>query len=95
MHNLRLNIEFDPNKEVENFHKHGIRFVDAEQALRDPFALTMEDRDAERERRYATLGMDNLGRLLVVIHTHRGVRVRLISARKATRKEAEAYHHAR
>jgi uncharacterized DUF497 family protein len=60
--------------------------------LRDPAAVTIEDPDAEGERRFVTLGMDSLGRVLVVVHTPRGERTRLISARKASKGEAEQYH---
>lgn len=55
-------------------------------------AVTIDDPDAEGEQRFVTLGMDALGRLLVVVHTPRGDRVRLISARKATKGEVEQYH---
>lgn len=54
--------------------------------------LTIEDPDAEGEPRFVTLGADSLGRILVVIHTPRGGRVRIISARKASRNEAKNYH---
>jgi uncharacterized DUF497 family protein len=50
------------------------------------------DPDAAGERRFVTLGMDALGRVLVVIHTQREERTRLISARKASRGESEQYH---
>ena len=55
-------------------------------------AVTIEDPDAEGEIRLVTLGMDSLGRVLIVVHTQRGNRVRLISARKASRGETEQYH---
>lgn len=84
--------EFDPNKARANLRKHGVGFAHAEQALRDPMALTIEDPDAQDERRFVTLGADALGRVLVVIHTQRGERTRLISARKASRGEADRYH---
>ena len=63
--------EFDPAKARANLQKHGISFAHAEQALRDPMALTMDDPDALGEQRFVTLGMDALGRVLVVIHTLR------------------------
>jgi uncharacterized protein len=84
--------EFDPTKAASNRRKHGVAFSDAEQALCDPHAITVEDPDAIVERRYVTLGMDSLGRLLVVIHTPRGDRTRIISARKASRSEVDQYH---
>ncbi len=52
----------------------------------------IEDPDAEGERRFVTLGMDALGRILVVVYTPRGDRIRLISARKASRGEVGQYH---
>lgn len=84
--------EFDPAKARANLRKHGVSFAHAEQALRDPMALTIEDPDAEGEQRFVTLGMDSLGRVLVVVHTQRGERTRPISARKASRGEANRYH---
>ena len=87
-----MSFEFDPTKARSNLRKHGVSFAHAEQTLRDPMALTMEDPDAQGEQRSVTLGMDALGRLLVVVHTQRGERTRLISARKASRGEADTYH---
>ena len=55
-------------------------------------AVTVEDPDAACEQRFVTLGMDALGRVMVVIHTQRGERTRVISARKASRGETEQYH---
>lgn len=87
-----MSIEFDPIKAHTNLRKHGVGFAHAEQVLRDPGAVTIEDPDAAGEQRFLTLGMDALGRVLVVVHTPRGERTRIISARKATRLEAEQYH---
>jgi hypothetical protein len=84
-------IEFDPAKAKANLQKHKVSFAHAEQALRDPMALTVEDPDAEDELRFITLGMNSLGRMLVVSHTPRGNRIRLISARKASKGESEQY----
>jgi uncharacterized protein len=87
-----VDIEFDPAKASANFQKHKVSFSHAEQAMRDPFALTIEDPDIFSEQRFVTLGMDALGRVLVIVHTPRGDRTRLISARKASRGETEQYH---
>ena len=87
-----MSFEFDPAKAKVNLRKHGASFAHAEQALRDPMALTIEDPDSRGEQRFITLGLDSLGRLLVVIHTQREERTRLISARKASRGEADRYH---
>lgn len=91
MHTTKVDIEFDPVKARANQHKHKVSFAHAEQALRDPMALTVEDPDSEGEQRFVTLGMDALGRVLVVIHTPRARATRLISARKASRGESEQY----
>ncbi len=86
-----MDIEFDPVKARANLQKHKVSFSHAEQALRDPMALTLEDPDSEGEQRFVTLGMDALGRVLVVVHTPRASATRLISARKASRGESEQY----
>jgi uncharacterized DUF497 family protein len=67
MHNRRVEIEFDPAKARANLAKHKVSFSDAEQALRDPNAVTIEDPDARGEQRFVTMGMDALGRILVVV----------------------------
>jgi uncharacterized DUF497 family protein len=73
MHNCAVSdIEFDPAKAAANLRKHRVAFSDTEQALRDPNAMTIEDPDVEGEQRFITLGMDALGRILVVVHTPRG-----------------------
>ena len=87
-----MSIEFDPGKAKANLRKHGVSLAHAEQALRDPLAFTIEDPDSRGEQRFVTLGVDALGRVLVVIHTQRGERTRVISARKASRGEADRYH---
>jgi len=87
-----MEIEFDPEKAALNLRKHRVSFSHAEQALRDPLGITIEDPDAEVEARFITLGADSLGRILIVVHTLRDDRVRIISARKASRNEARNYH---
>jgi len=86
-----MDVEFDPDKAAENLRKHGVSFAHAEQALRDPVGVTVEDPDAEGESRFVTLGMDALGRTLVVVYTPRGRRTRIISARKASKAETLAH----
>ena len=92
MHNDGDVFEYDTAKARDNLRKHGVSFADAGQAMRDERAITIEDPDATGEQRFVTLGMDALGRILVVVHTPRGDLTRLISARKASRSEAEHYH---
>jgi len=86
-----MKIIWDPNKAEKNFHKHNVRFSDAESVLFDPYALTIEDITSENEQRYVSTGMDSLGRILVVVFTYRGNKIRLISARRAIKKERQYY----
>lgn len=88
-----MSFEFDPEKARSNLQKHpGVSFSHAEQSLRDDMAVTIEDPDAVGEQRFLTLGMDALGRILVVCHTQRDGRTRIISARKASKSEVKKYH---
>lgn len=81
----------NPNKASINLRKHQVRFSDAEAALFDPCAMTFEDLSAEGEQRHISIGLDSLGRVMVVVFTYRGDTIRLISARKATKKERRQY----
>jgi uncharacterized DUF497 family protein len=92
MHTPKIDIEFDPAKAKSNLSKHKVSFSQAEEALSDPMSLTIEIPDADGEQRFSTVGTDAVGRVLVVIHTPRGNRTRVISARKASKGEAEQYH---
>jgi uncharacterized DUF497 family protein len=82
--------EWDDEKASANLRKHGVDFADATLVLEDELAFTMRDLHAEEER-FVTLGRDPYGRLLVVIYTWRGERIRLISARETTSKERRDY----
>ncbi len=86
-----MNIIWDPNKASTNLSKHQVRFSDAESVLFDPYAMTFEDTASEMEQWHISIGLDSLGRVLVVIFTYRGEAIRLISARKATKKEIRQY----
>lgn len=92
MHAVHMEIEFDPAKAAANRKKHRISFAHAEQSLRDPLAVTIEDLDSTDEPRLVTLGADALGRILVVVHTPREELTRIISARRASPSEVKAYH---
>ena len=86
-----MRFQFDPAKAAANLKKHGVSFSDAEGVFHDPLALTIEDPDAEGERRFVVIGLGNSGELLVVVYALRGDEFRLISARRATRKERKQY----
>jgi uncharacterized protein len=83
-------LEWDPQKERNNLRKHGVSFIEAVTALEDELAVTIED-DHPSERRFISIGLGETGRVLVVVYTYRGERVRIISARKATSLEQEVY----
>ena len=91
MHTLAdVEVEWDPEKARLNLQKHGVDFADAGTAFHDEMAITIPDDDPDEER-FVTLAADALGRLLVIVYTWRGPRVRLISARPATRRERSQY----
>lgn len=84
-------VEWDLAKARLNTRKHGVQFADAVAVLEDERALTTRDPSSLEEQRWVTLGLNALGRVLVVVYTWRGERVRLISARKATARERRRY----
>jgi len=91
MYNRRIWIEFDPMKNRLNRAKHRIDLSDAEPVLGDPQAITIEDASHD-EARWIAMGIDALGRLLVVVYTWRGeATIRIISARHANARERECY----
>jgi len=94
-YNVTVSLEWDPAKADSNLTKHGVDFADATLALEDERALTVPDDASATEDRFITLGMGPLGRILVVVYAWRGDRIRLISARKATRREREQYEERR
>jgi uncharacterized DUF497 family protein len=84
--------EWDPKKAAANEAKHGITFEEATSVFLDPLVRIRPDDDhsLDEERSTAT-GMSQLGRLLVVTYTDRPDRIRIISARKPTRREVASY----
>jgi hypothetical protein len=87
-----MRFEWDTKKAGANLRKHGVSFDEAATVLQDDLSLTGEDPDHSlQEERYVTFGVSSLGRLLVVAHTDRGDRIRIISARLATRPERTLY----
>lgn len=84
--------EWDPAKAEANFAKHGVTFGEAETVFADPLLDTSWDGvHSLEEDRYVAIGRSARGRLLVVVYTYREDRIRIISARRATRREANAY----
>jgi uncharacterized DUF497 family protein len=84
--------EWDPRKDTTNRRKHGVEFEEATTVFDDPLSVTIPDPDHDRdEHRFVIIGMSGERSLLVVIHTIRGERIRLISARLATKHERRKY----
>jgi len=89
-----MEFEWDPKKSEVNRRKHGVSFHDAATVFADPLAITFADPDHSRgEHRFLTFGHSKLGYLLVVVHTERHGKTRIISARRATRHERTIYEN--
>ena len=94
---MRYTFEWDSSKAKENQIKHKVSFERATEVFRDPLALSIFDPEhSEHEERWITMGKDSHDSLLVLIHTFLEVtpeecRIRIISARKAKKKESRQY----
>lgn len=83
--------EWDDAKAAENFAKHRVRFDTARKAIHDPHAVeAIDDRNNYEEDRFIVIGFAE-GAVLHVVYTQRAGRTRLISARRATRRESDDY----
>ena len=90
-----MDYQWDAAKAQSNLRKHGIDFADAVGVFEDEWAFTYKEEEITGEFRFATLGMDFLGRIVVVVSTYRGDDIRLISARPATPSERKHYEQGR
>jgi len=94
---VKYNFEWDPKKASSNRVKHRVFFDEAATVFRDARMLSIFDSAHSRsEDRWVTIGLSELGRLLVVCHTFREMNeqtsvIRIISARKATKNEERQY----
>jgi uncharacterized protein len=89
---MGLFFEWDRKRARQNIKMHGISFDEASTAFRDPLSRTIGDPlHSKGEERLVLIGESLRDRLLVVVHTERGDRVRIISARLATNKERLRY----
>ena len=87
-----MKFEWDPQKAALNLRKHGVSFEDAASICGDPLAGTIPDPEhSTTEPRFITIGVTPAQRLLVVVHTDRAERMRIISARRAMRAETKKY----
>jgi uncharacterized DUF497 family protein len=87
-----MEFEWDPDKAKANLKKHDVSFHEASTVFGDPLAITFNDPDHSiREHRFLTFGYSRMSHLLVVVHTERHGKTRIISARRATRQERKIY----
>jgi uncharacterized DUF497 family protein len=83
--------EWDETKAAENYLRHGVEFEIARQVFGDPFAIEqLDDREDYGEDRLILIGMGS-GIVLTIVYTERDARIRLISARRATKHEQDEY----
>ena len=90
-----LRFEWDAEKERQNKRKHGVSFVEAQSIFTDEHALLIDDPEhSDKEDRFVLLGFSAKLRILVVVHAYRESRrvIRIISARRAIRKERDIYN---
>ena len=80
-----MQFEWNPDKAGSNLKKHRVYFYEASTVFQDPLSVTFLDPDRSYgEKRYVIIGLSSTNRVLIVSHTDRAVRVRIISAREAT-----------
>ncbi len=89
---MPLTFEWDLRKARSNLVKHGVAFGEASTIFGDPLSLTIPDPEHSlAEKRYVTMGRAFNAKLLVVVQTDRGDNIRIISARRASRRERKFY----
>ncbi len=89
---MGLRFEWDSTKARSNLSKHAISFEEASTAFADPNSITITDPiHSLMEERFVLLGQSFRGKLIVVVHTERGENIRIMSARRANRKERRTY----
>jgi uncharacterized DUF497 family protein len=89
---MGLTFEWDSEKDEANLKKHGVSFSEAATVFADPLTITISDPDhSVGEERYITVGLSYRQRVLVVAHRDDDDRIRIITARLATRRERRDY----
>ena len=93
---MTIRFQWDPDKAARNASKHGVPFLEAATVFQDPLAFIFDDEEhSVEEYREIIIGHSKGARLLVVAFTERDDVIRIISARRANRKEREGYDNAR
>lgn len=87
-----MRFEWDHAKEEINIRKHRVGFDEAADTFYDPLGLERRDeKHSDYEERFIRLGTSRRGRILVTVFTQRGNSIRIISSRRATRREVKSY----
>ena len=87
-----MQFEWDEAKEAINIRKHGVDFDEAAETFYDALGLELSDKEhSDPEERFIRLGKSRRGRILVTVFTERGETIRIISSRRATRREVKSY----
>lgn len=87
-----MEFEWDPRKAAKNLRAHGVSFDEAATVFGDPLGVTAPDPDhSQGEERFITVGLSGVSRLVMVAHTERGGRIRIISARGLSPAERKTY----
>jgi hypothetical protein len=89
---MKLTFEWDEVKAKANFKKHKVSFKEGKTIFNDPFLFTFpDDLHSSNEERFINIGLSANGLILVLTHTHRQDKIRIISCRKATARERKYY----
>lgn len=94
---VNYNFEWDPEKAKTSYRIHGVSYEEATTVFRDPTAISIfDDMHSEKEERWITIGISNVGRLIVVCHTFQeydktNISIRIFSSRKAKKIETNQY----
>lgn len=96
---MQFEFDWDPAKAESNLHKHGVAFEEAMGIFNDPLAMSLLDQESGGgEERWVTMGRNSAGNLLLVVHTYielspERASIRIISARRPTRREIRSYEN--
>jgi len=89
---MSLEFQWNPSKAQKNLKKHRVSFIEAATVFSDSLSMTYNDPDhSYDEDRFVIIGLSSSGNLLIVSHTYRDDKIRIISARKLTQKERKQY----
>lgn len=86
-----MEFEWDSGNQIKSFLKHGITPQESEEIFSHTYVLRIDESHSNREVRFEIIGETNVGKVLFVIFTTRQEKIRIISARIASKKERQIY----